>query len=145
MFSLFRSSHHSLSPLARRGFRCLLPLCALAMVALAFAVGTSLFVRDPEQARLAAARASYEEARRTQASQQTARKAQEDLSALWQLLPARTEFPELVLTVSEVAREDHVVLSEHHVADAEQKDASSAREASRPIEFGMTVYYRPST
>jgi len=110
MLNRFDSRSLSLSPLARRGFRCLLPLCLLAIGAVALAVAMSLFFRDAAQDRLMTARTAYETARRSQALQQASRKSQEELAVLWQQLPARREFPELVLKVSEVAQQDHVAI-----------------------------------
>jgi hypothetical protein len=106
----FGSWSLSLSPLARRGFRCLLPLCVLTVGAVSLAVAMSLFFRDAEQNRLIAARSAYEAARRSQALQHASRTSQQELAALWQQLPARREFPELVLKVSEVAQQDHVAI-----------------------------------
>jgi Tfp pilus assembly protein PilO len=110
MLNLFGSWSLSLSPLARRGFRCLLPLFVLAIGAVGLTVATSLYFRDAGRERLATARAAYEAARRSQVLQHASRKSQEELAALWKQLPARREFPELVLKVSEVAHQDHVVI-----------------------------------
>jgi hypothetical protein len=106
----FGSWSLSLSPLAWRGFRCLLPLGVLTVGAVALAVAMSLFFRDAAQNRLVTARIAYETARRSQTLQQASRKSQEELASVWQQLPARREFPELVLKISEVAQQDHVAI-----------------------------------
>jgi Tfp pilus assembly protein PilO len=99
-----------LSPLARRALRTLAPLALLACVALGIVAGASLLVREPAQARLRAAQAAYESARRTHTEQLTVRRTEEALAAMWQALTARKEFPSLILAVTDLAQRDRVAI-----------------------------------
>lgn len=105
-----RSLSVALSPSARLGFFGLLPLGLLAALGLAVAAGTAWLVWAPAQARLAAAETRYASARQDQGRQKALRKTLEDLAGVWSELPLRTEFPALVLAISELAQRDHVVI-----------------------------------
>jgi Tfp pilus assembly protein PilO len=97
-----------LSPIARRAFRTLLPLALVMILSIGGVVAVSTLFQTPAQSRLAAAQAAYETARQTQIRQEAARKTQEELTAVWAVLPVRTEFGRLILDVSELAQRDRV-------------------------------------
>ncbi|WP_447973536.1 type 4a pilus biogenesis protein PilO [Nitrospira sp. Kam-Ns4a] len=104
-----RFSPH-LSPPTRLALRGLLPLALLAALAVGTAAGMAIFVWDPARARRAAAESLYSVARQDQARQKAMRKTLEDLADVWRGLPLRTEFPALILAVSELAQRDRVVI-----------------------------------
>jgi Tfp pilus assembly protein PilO len=97
-----------ISPAADRASRRLAPLALLTVAAIGSAVSASMFYQAPAQARLSAARASYEAARQTQVRREAARKTLEELEAHWRVLPQRKEFPLLILAISELAQRDRV-------------------------------------
>ncbi len=99
-----------LSPIARRAFRSLLPLALVMILAIGTAVAASTLFQTPAQDRLASAQAAYETARRAQIRQEAARETQEELVAVWAVLPARTDFGRLILEVSDLAQRDHVTI-----------------------------------
>lgn len=99
-----------LSPGVRLGVRSLIPLALLALLAVTAATGVAVLVWQPAQERLAAADAAYVAARQEQSRQQAVKKTLEDLAAVWKELPLRTEFPALILAVSELAQHDQVVI-----------------------------------
>lgn len=99
-----------LTPIARRAFRSLLPLGLLMTLSLGAAIAVSTLFQTPAQDRLMAAQAAYDAARQAQIRQEAARKTQEDLTGVWAVLPARTEFGRLILDISERAQRDHVAI-----------------------------------
>src|SRR5579885_1866987 len=98
------------SPAMRLGARSLTPLALLALMAVTAAAGVAVLLWQPAQERLAAADAAYVTSRQQQGRQKAIRKTVEDLAAVWKELPARTEFPALILAVSELAQHDQVVI-----------------------------------
>lgn len=99
-----------LSPAARRAARALLPLTLLATLSAGVSVAASLLLHEPARQRLVQAEAAYAAARLIQPRQEGLRKTQEDLQAVWALLPARERFPQLVLKISELALRHRVAL-----------------------------------
>jgi Tfp pilus assembly protein PilO len=99
-----------LSPLARRALRALAPLALLACISLGVVAGVLLLVREPAQDRLRNAEAAYGAARQAQSEQLAVRRTEEALAATWQSLPARKEFPSLILAVTDLAQRDGVAI-----------------------------------
>jgi hypothetical protein len=99
-----------LSPMARRVSRSLLPLALLATLSVGAAVSVFSLLHEPAQLRLARAEAAYAAGRQIQPKQEAARKTQEDLQAVWAVLPERRQFPRLVLKISELAQWHQVAI-----------------------------------
>ena len=98
------------SPVLLYGVRTLLPLGVVAGCAVAAAMIMLLFYYQPAQDQLGAAREGYETARQGLQRFKTARKTYEELQQVWRMLPARAEFAELVLHISETAQQDNVAI-----------------------------------
>jgi Tfp pilus assembly protein PilO len=98
----------SFSPVARRAAAALLPLCAIAVIALAGLVAVVAGRWSPAYDRLAVAKAAHEHARQTWTQWQHLRQTEGELQGVWRTLPARTEFPTLILAVSDLARAHHI-------------------------------------
>jgi hypothetical protein len=99
-----------ISPIARRAFRSLLPLGLVTVLAIGAAVAVSTLFQTPARDRLMAAQAAYETARQAHLRQEAALKTQEDLTAVWAVLPARTEFGRLILDIFELAQRDRLTI-----------------------------------
>jgi Tfp pilus assembly protein PilO len=93
-----------------RATRTLLPLVSLVVVALGVDVAMLVGIVQPLQERLETQRATYETARQTYMRIKNARRIYEDLQAVWRQLPARGEFASLIMTVSETAQQDRVLI-----------------------------------
>lgn len=100
----------SLAPIALRACRGLLPLALLLLLAGGGAIGVLTLRYLPAEERLMQAQATYSRARQTQSRQQALRKTEEELKAVWQELPARKDFADLILTISDVAQQDRVAI-----------------------------------
>ena len=98
------------SPIFLHGVRMLLPLGIVAGSAVAAAVIMLLFYYQPAQDQLGTAREGYETARQSLQRFKTARKTYEELQQVWRMLPARAEFAELVMHISETAQQDNVAI-----------------------------------
>lgn len=105
-----RALNTILSPLAGRTLRTLAPLALLACVSLGVVAGVLLLVREPAQDRLRSAEAAYGAARHAQSEQLTVRRTEEALTATWQALTARKDFPSLILAVTDLAQRDRVAI-----------------------------------
>lgn len=99
-----------LSPLARRTLQALMPLALLACISLGIVAGVMMLLREPAQDRLRSAEAAYEAARHAQSEQLMVRRTEEELTATWQALTARKEFPSLILAVADLAHRDGVAI-----------------------------------
>lgn len=100
----------SISPIAMRAARSLLPIVLLTALALGTAAGASVLIRQPAQVRVEKALAAYEAARRAQTMQEASLKLQRELVKVWTDLPVRKDFPELILAISDLARKDRVAI-----------------------------------
>jgi len=98
------------SPIFLHGVRMLLPLGIVAGSAVAAAVIMLLFYYQPAQDQLGTAREGYETARQSLQRFKTARKTYEELQEVWRMLPARAEFADLVLRISDTAQQDNVAI-----------------------------------
>jgi hypothetical protein len=83
-------------------------LLLATLLALCVAAGARVLLVAPAEERLSSAQAVYEEARKTQARLEAARRSEEELAKIWGTLPARKEFAMLSLAISELARHDQV-------------------------------------
>lgn len=97
-----------LSRPAAHACRALQPLLLATLLALCVAAGARVLLVAPAEERLSSAQAVYEEARKTQARLEAARRSEEELAKIWGTLPARKEFAMLSLAISELARHDQV-------------------------------------
>lgn len=100
----------TLSPVAAHALRALLPLAALAGSCAALTAGLSLFVHDPAQERVLAARTAYDAAREAHTRQQAARQTQEALAKVWRTLPDRKEFPSVILAIVDMAQQNRIAI-----------------------------------
>ena len=86
----------SISPIAMRAGRSLLPNVLLTAPALGTAAGASWLRRQPAQVRVEKAVAAYEAARRARTMQEASLKLQGELVKVWTDLPVREDLPELI-------------------------------------------------
>jgi Tfp pilus assembly protein PilO len=98
------------SPIIRQAARSLLPLTVLTCIAIGILFGTWLMLQMPTKGRLIKAQTDYEAARQLQILQHAQRKTEEELHAVWQELPARKDFPNFILAVSELARQERILI-----------------------------------
>jgi hypothetical protein len=98
----------SLSPVARRAALALLPLSAIAAMALGGLVTMVSVAWAPAHHRLAATTAAHDVARQSFARLQRLRQTEEELQEVWRALPARKDFPTLILAVSDLARDHRI-------------------------------------
>lgn len=96
------------SPVTRRAGWALLPLCGIAVTALAGLLAMVLVRWVPAYDRLAAAKIAQDHARQSWVQWQRLRQTEAALQEVWRVLPARKEFPTLILAVSDLAREHHI-------------------------------------
>lgn len=97
-----------LSLVARRAGWALLPLSAIAVIALGGLAAVVSAVSAPAHDRLAVATVAHDSIRQSLARLQSLRKTEEELQEVWRALPARKEFPTLILAVSDLARDHHI-------------------------------------
>ncbi|MER3422043.1 MAG: hypothetical protein C4293_01220 [Nitrospiraceae bacterium] len=83
---------------------------------------------SPALERLKQARAAYERARQAHRHYQAMRKTEEELRTIWRELPARAQFPGLILAVADLAHQEHVAIPgmSHTVQSIEQGVALKA-------------------
>jgi Pilus assembly protein, PilO len=99
-----------LSPTAKRAAGHLRSLALLMTAAIGTAVGVSLWMTTPAREGLERAQSEYQAARQMQVRLQAALRTQEDLNDVWKLLPPRKDFPTLILSISDLAKQDNVEL-----------------------------------
>lgn len=100
----------SLSPLAIRTSRGLLPLALLTAFAVCATAALDQWLLFPAKEWQTQAFRQYEAARQAQIRQQSAKQAQDELALVWQTLPARKEFATLAAEISELARADGIAI-----------------------------------
>ncbi len=92
----------------RRAYRALVPLATVT--ALCVVGGATVYATwlEPARARVTQALAAHGQAREQQLRLQAMRETQEALADVWKRIPPRTQFTEIIMTVSGLARQNGV-------------------------------------
>lgn len=98
----------TVSPLGRRAYRALAPLAVVAALSVGGGVAVYAILLEPAQARVSQALGAYEQARQVQMRLLAMRETQEALTQVWEQIPHRLEFTDIIMSVSEQARRNGV-------------------------------------